>query len=267
LCSLALQACVLQTAELADLPVRRLPLATGQQVFLDMPSGIFDVHTGEAGVVEVSGQVPRDAASLAATTAADGIHLVLTVGSRTFWQGNAPLADLHLALPDGSTIHVTTYDAIGELRNFRGTAEVAAVAGRLTLDGSSGAFLVRSNRGDVTVESTSGQVHIAGNYGAITLSEVQGDLQASTIMGSIHLEGAVAPGDRVSLETDHGPIQIQLAADTDAAIQVTTTTGVITCTVPGLRYAGQGCSGTLGSGQGLLHVRTVSGPVSMEPLP
>ena len=66
-------------------------------------------------------------------------------------------------------------------------------------------------------------------------------------------------------ETDHGPVQIDLDLNSDVTVRVRTTSGVVTCMVPGVSYNGAACDGSLGSGAGLLQVRTVSGSTTLQP--
>jgi hypothetical protein len=108
---------------------------------------------------------------------------------------------------------------------------------------------------------------VAGNYGLLTLENVSGQVSASTIMGTIRFIGRGGAGDAFHLETDHGPVEIRLAADASLATRVKTTSGVVDCVIPGLVPAGSACEGTLGNGVGTLDVRTVSGSVNLQRIP
>lgn len=262
---LILQAC--SSTPAVPLPHQSMPLSGARAVFVNVDTGTLEITGTSSATLDISGQVPStDRNALRVTPSADGIHIVLKEPSRTFWQPAAPL-QLRLQVPKGATLVVNAFDAIIALDRFDGKASITAVSGQITVRDSTGDFRITSNRGDVTIASSHGQLHVAGNYGTLSLLDSHGVLSAATIIGKIRFAGQVASADSVSLETDHGPIEIQLAQTSDVAVQVGTTSGVITCTVPGLYYTGQGCRGSLQSGRGQLQVRTVSGSVTLQLLP
>ncbi len=251
-----------------ELPVRRLPLSANQSVFIDIDQGNLDIGSAGSGTVEVFGQAGSgEEQSLQVRTAADGVHITFKAPTRPFWQQGGPVPHLDVRVPNGASVRINTFDAGIAIHDFTGNVSVTAVSGDITIDNSQGNFNIRSNRGNVMAEAASGKLHLAGNYGVLSMVNTHGESSASTIMGTVRFAGPISAGDEVALETDHGPVEIQLAETSDATVQVGTTTGVITCTMPGLQYHGQGCGGTLQTGQGQLKVRTVSGTVTLEQLP
>jgi DUF4097 and DUF4098 domain-containing protein YvlB len=172
-----------------------------------------------------------------------------------------------LRLPRDVSIDVNSFDATVNVYDFTGKADITSVSGNIDIRNSSGVFIIKSNRGNVRVQTSKGDIHLAGNYGVLSAIDTRGGLSASTIMGMVRFTGHVGSGDNVSLETDHGPVEIQLGQGSDARVHISTTTGVVTCSFPGLSYEGQGCGGTLGTGGGQLGVRTVSGSATINPIP
>jgi DUF4097 and DUF4098 domain-containing protein YvlB len=77
----------------------------------------------------------------------------------------------------------------------------------------------------------------------------------------------ICSSDSLKFETDHGPVQIRLDGNSDVFVNAGTTSGVVTCTVPGLSHRGQAWGGRLGEGQGRIEVRAVSGEVMIQPQP
>ena len=82
-------------------------------------------------------------------------------------------------------------------------------------------------------------------------------------MGTIRLTGEPRAEDAIHLETDHGPVEVQLSPGASVQVAVSTTSGVITCLLPGLHPEARGCSGVLGTGAAELVIRTVSGAVTL----
>lgn len=263
---LMLQSC--NAAPASHLPPRSLPLARGQGVFVEAETGRIDVSGTSSGALEIAGQAPSAAAdALTITTSGDGVHITSKAPRHLFWQPAPAPLQLSLRVPDGAAITIDGFDPTVVIDGLSGKATITTVSGRITIQNSRGDFGITSNRGDVAVISSSGQVHVAGNYGLLSLQDARGTLGAATIMGTVRFAGAIGAADSVSLETDHGPVEIQLAQNSDATVQVGTTTGVITCIMPGLHYAGQGCAGALNTGEGRLTVRTVSGNVTLGQMP
>ncbi len=268
LASVLLTACSVAAAPAVALPVQRLPLSANQQVFIEIDHGSLDISNASSGAVEISGQAPAgEGKSLQLRIAADGIHITFKAPARPFWQQGGAILRLSVRVPNGALVSINTFDAGIVIHDFTGNVSVTAVSGEITIDDSKGSFDVKSNRGNVTAQASSGKVHFAGNYGVLSMVNTHGESSAATIMGTVRFAGLISAGDQVALETDHGPVEIQLAQASNVTVQVGTTTGVVTCTMPGLQYRGQACGGTLQAGQGQLKVRTVSGGVTLGQLP
>ncbi|MGE5072359.1 MAG: hypothetical protein ACM3MF_02945 [Anaerolineae bacterium] len=264
---LGLAACAPVHPQPAVSAPQTLPLSQGQAVFIDIQDGILNVTSTSSGQLEVSGlPASTDDKAFSLSYMDDGVHLILKRQRSLFLQNQVPI-QVGVSLPKGRVIHITNYDAALRFRSFDGEANITSLSGQVSVQDSTGNFTINADRADVMVGSTTGQVHIAGNYGLLSILDAHGTLSASTIMGTVRFAGPIAAGDIVSLETDHGPVEIQLAETSDVTVRVRTTSGVITCSMPGLDYAGQGCAGSLNGGQGQLKVRTVSGGVMLQRLP
>jgi DUF4097 and DUF4098 domain-containing protein YvlB len=178
-----------------------------------------------------------------------------------------PAVQLEVRVPQEVPVRVETFDAPVILRDLRGEVEVHSTSGDILAENLSGEILLRSARGDVRAVNCSGIVQVLGEHGILALEDVRGEVGASTIMGTIRYTGAPGSGDEVNLETDHGPVQIELGKDSGLDISMTTTSGEIDCSLPGLTFSSRSCSGILGNGAGSLTVRTVSGEVTLRLAP
>ncbi|MGZ6347605.1 MAG: DUF4097 family beta strand repeat-containing protein [Anaerolineales bacterium] len=270
----AMLLCVFLAACNPDLPrtTALLPedfsLSEGQSITIDVNSGTLNITQGENGHVKISGTISNSqVVDYKTTLEADGLHLVAKYRGNSFFQPEVPPIRINLSVPTRILIKVSTFDANVDIQDYSGEVNITSVAGDVLVKNVSGLLTLMSNRGNVIVEKSSGELHILGNYGLLSLLDPRGTISASTIMGTIKFNGKIGTGDDLNFETDHGPVEIQLAQDSDAIVQVDTTSGVVTCSIPGIFYKGQRCAGTLHGGQGKLKVRTVSGNVSLQPLP
>ncbi len=268
LACLLLQACTSASAPTFELGSQSLPLSSGQALFVNVDNGALDIAGTSSGTLEVSGHGPSaDKNVFSVTPRPDGLHVAWKTPRRPFWQPAAPAFDVDLRVPKGTSIVINGFNLAITVDGFDGTVTITTVSGQISVANSRGDFKISSNRGNVTIESSSGQLHVAGNYGVLSLLHSHGELSAATIMGTVRFAGLIAAGDSVSLETDHGPVEVEIADASDVTVQASTTSGVVTCTVPGLHYTGQGCGGSLQAGQGQLKLRTVSGSATLAPLP
>jgi DUF4097 and DUF4098 domain-containing protein YvlB len=117
------------------------------------------------------------------------------------------------------------------------------------------------------VQDSSGKVSVVGNYGLLTLERISGDIGVSTIMGTVTFKGAIGAGDKVRLETDHGPVTVRLAKESTVNLKVSSTSGDVACLLPGLSTSLRSCDGKFNSGDGALTIRTVSGAVTLQLIP
>jgi hypothetical protein len=267
LCSL-LAACGPARAAAVELPLQTLPLSKGQPVFVDVQSGSVEITSGTGGAVEISGRAPSaDIGTFAVTSDSDGIHITAKEKSGFLQQPSSPAFQIKVRVPDGTSVHASSYDAGINVHNFTGQADISSTGGNVQVQNSTGQFNVKANRGNVAIGATSGEIQVAGNYGVISLQDARGAMGVSTILGTVNFAGSVRSGDTLNLETDHGPVDVQLALDSDASVFASTTSGAVTCLVPGIQPAGSGCAGTLQDGRGQLKIRTVSGSIMLQSQP
>ncbi len=236
------------------------PFESGRLVDIQLDSGQVTITNGESGQVVLSGEArlphPDD---LLVTLDPDGLTIRI--------DSPGSLLNINLQVPIGTQVKVHTYIAEIRAHEYTGSLDVTSVAGDILIDHMEGLAILRVNRGDVIIEASQGEFHLPGNYGLLSLTNVSGIIEASTIMGTIRYRGRVDAADQVKLETDHGPVEAWLNPDSDVTVVVRTTTGVVDCVIPGLSPEGAGCTGQMGTGKGLLQVRTVSGEVDLKSTP
>ncbi len=85
----------------------------------------------------------------------------------------------------------------------------------------------------------------------------------STIMGTLVYIGPPGAADEIRLETDHGPVRVNLPADAHLEVVARTNSGSKACMGLDLRQTYDGCQGVLGDGTGSLAIRTVSGRIEI----
>ncbi len=265
---LTMSACVGSARPQSPLASQTLPVSSGQSVVIEMNTGTLAILTSGDNQLEITGQTsspPKTSYQVTQTTSE--IHISAQYNKPLFSaSSSAPLA-LEVRLPAGTPLRVETFDAGVTISDYQGSVSITSVSGDIQAQNLSGVVTLRSGRGDIQLSGSSGELKLLGEHGVLSIAETHGEVGASTIMGTIRYSGAPGKGDAVHLETDHGPVAIQLEPGSDLAIGIMTTSGTLTCGVPGVEAVIRGCTGTLGHGAGTLTVRTVSGEVTLQPGP
>jgi len=180
---------------------------------------------------------------------------------------SSPPLRLFVHVPKQLQVKVETDKASVLVQGYQGDLEVDSTSGNVTVEQMTGVLTLHSNRGNISVRDSSGEIGIVGNYGALTMQNTSGETSASTIMGNILFDGLIQAGDKVRLEADHGSVSVNLSADSALGIQVRSTSGDVTCILPGISSTTRTCDGVMNPGGGSLSIRTVSGAVTLQLIP
>lgn len=267
---IAILLCLLLSACAAEnlpvpLPVHNTQITKGQSVSIRLNEGSVTVRGSEDGQVRVDGKtLSLDQTEYTVTTEQDQIQIVANyMGKRS----SEPPVHLEVSVPNDIALIIETASASIVVREYTGELEAASVSGDILVEDVHGYITLRSNRGDVMVQDSVGRISIVGNYGLLSLDNAHGDIGVSTIMGKVVFSGSILMEDDVRLETDHGAVSVHLGADSAMDLQVRSTSGDVTCLVPGMTSTTRTCDGTMNTGGGNLSIRTVSGSVTLQLIP
>jgi DUF4097 and DUF4098 domain-containing protein YvlB len=238
----------------------------------DMRSILIQVDHGEVTVlesdgdqVEIGGQVlfPDELEYLVSSTEKQ-ISIKVFAHRDSF---SNPTLRVVVHIPRQMQLKVETDNASVFVRDYQGDLEVASTSGNISIEQVVGKLTLRSNRGNITVRESLGIISVVGNYGELTIQNVSGETAASTIMGNVVFGGLIQVGDTVRLETDHGSVSVNLSPDSALGLQVRSTSGDVVCMLPEITSSTRACDGEIGSGGGMLSIRTVSGAATLQLIP
>jgi sulfur carrier protein ThiS len=264
LCCLFLSACMAEHSPV-QLPSKVVHVLDGQSILVRLDEGELVVRGSEDEAVHVDGQtLSTGQTEYRVTSSNDQVEVIASFTGSRF---DNPPVRLEVSIPDDTPVKIETDSASILVRNYHGILEAESVSGDIFIEAVEGEIVARSNRGNVSVDDSTGKISVVGNYGLLTLAGSSGDVGVSTIMGSITFNGRVQSGDRVSLETDHGPVAVELSPDSAVSLQVSSTSGDVACMLPNVSSSLRGCNGKLNSGDGALTIRTVSGAVTLQLIP
>jgi hypothetical protein len=244
------------------------PVEAGGSVLLQVNTGEVVIRPAAASEIGISGRLAApDRTLYNLSTSLDQVHLQVEYRRQFLTRSPDPAISLAIEIPDGISLRVETFDANVTLLDLQGNIAVDSVSGDILAENVGGVVSLRSGRGNIQALRTSGEVRVLGEHGLLTLEDPKGDLGASTIMGTIQYAGEPGPGDVVRLETDHGPVRLEISRSASFSLNAVTNSGNMACMLSGLASSSRSCRGAIGDRQGQITVRTVSGDITVQALP
>jgi len=260
-----LSACAPAPEKYADLESRIVDVADSQSISIRVDHGEVTLLASDDSRVSIDGQV-LFADKLEYQVDSAEKEISIKIFSHTDNLSKVPLMTV-IRVPKNKLVKVETDNASVLAKGYQGDVEIASTSGNIELEKMMGRLTLRSNRGSIIVQESSGVVSVVGNYGLLTLQSVRGEIAASTIMGNITFSGLIQQGDVVRLETDHGSVSVNLNTDSTLTLKTRSTSGDVTCLLPGVNSSTRTCDGDVHSGGGSLSIRTVSGAVTLQLMP
>lgn len=266
-----------------------------QQVAAD-PHGEVDV-SNVAGAVDITGwdqpqvavraQLASDAQKVQVASE-HGRTSVRVTGESHSWLGGG--ARLEVSVPRGSEVDVSAVSADITSHGVEGPQRLHTVSGEITADLGSGDNEAKSVSGDVRLRGDGHAAHLRATSvsGDVAVQNFAGDLEATTVSGKLtaqlaparrarlrttsgdlRFDGRFDPGGTLEVETVSGDARIQAGAKAGYDYEVRTFSGDIgncfgrqaertSAYGPGKRL-----DGTLGTGNGRVRIKTLSGDVSL----
>jgi DUF4097 and DUF4098 domain-containing protein YvlB len=242
-----------------------LDASNSQSILIQVDHGEVIVLQSEDDHVEIGGQVLLLDEVVYQVSSTEK-QILIEANVNTANSQDIPLR-VEVRVPKGMTVKVETDSASFLASNYQGDLEVDSTSGKITIEQITGRITLWSNRGDIIVRKSLGNINVAGNYGALNVQNVHGETAVSTIMGNVEFDGLIQAGDVVRLETDHGPVSVNLNQDSSLSLQVNSISGDVACMMPDISSSPRSCTGEIGAGGGTLKIRTVSGAVTLQLTP
>ncbi len=196
-------------------------------------------------------------------------------------------AQLHVQVPRGSELHVTTVSADQTIAGVAGLQRLSSVSGDVATEIEAADLELKTVSGDVRVKghgqparlhvsTVSGDVHMDHAAGDLDTGSVSGDLvlvldsagavRLRTTSGDVHFEGKLKQGANLDAATVSGDINVRAPSEGGYAYEASTFSGDITdCfdvhAVQGT--VGQTLAGTRGAGGGHVRLKAMSGDVAL----
>jgi DUF4097 and DUF4098 domain-containing protein YvlB len=235
-----------------------------KELIVDMDSGQVMLVKSPDGIVKLTGTTMDPRHTFYKVQPSEGKLIVTArVNGGLFHVAGEKSVNMLAEIPAGMNVRIKSFNASILANDLDAILDINSIAGGITLDHFNGQAILISGRGNISVKEGVGVVNIIGEHGKLEVVSYKGEVSMSTIMGMINYVGSPGTGDKIHLETDHGPVIIEIGERSNIKMSISTTSGSINCLSPEHQIV-NGCIGTIGDGSGDLTVRTVSGAVSIK---
>ena len=265
----------------------RMNAASDGRVNVSNIAGSVVVQGWSRDEVEVTGSLGRSVEELIFERNKDEITIKVKVPKKG---GRGIDSDLHINVPENSSIDVGTVSADIEVSDLLGEQRLHTVSGDVTTESSAADVRAEAVSGDIEVDgdksdnetsasSVSGDVTLFRIAGEVRAESVSGDVivdegsfersSLNTVNGEIIYQAELRNGGRFSAETVNGDIDVEFHGDVSARIEIDTFNGDIrNCFGPEpertSKYTpGWELSFTEGDGDGRIEMSTMNGDLSM----
>lgn len=215
-------------------------------------------HTLDEAVIEFD--APRNSL-VVRTRAHDGFHGVR--GFRAAWRRNSWFdfgsadPDVHIALPEGSTIEVTTASGDIETIGSLARATVTSASGNVSVADDVGVLEMKTASGDVTTATVRESLTCHSASGNIRCDSAGTTTKIRTASGSVEL--SVEVPSEISVRTVSGNVAVTVARGLEVDVDATSISGRLSSTMPL-----DGAPGTAAKDAVSISAKTVSGDVKVS---
>jgi hypothetical protein len=205
-------------------PARRADVRAAEQTRVDFADGRLVVRTPRqpwtrGWTVDVTLAIPAGS-RLDGHTGAGALDAAAPLADCTFKSGAGSIR-----LRSAGAVRLASGAGDISVECADGDVAVTTGAGAVRIDRAARAAVVKTGNGTTEVGSAGGDLRVTSSNGDITIGRVEGSLVAKTANGSLRV-GEVGRGP-VELSTAYGQIEVGIAAETAARLDVRTHFGNI----------------------------------------
>lgn len=207
---------------LAEEVDERLDAAADGHVDVSNIAGEVTINGWSRSQVEVTGELGRNVEKLIFERDGDKITIKVKVPRRG---GRGIDSDLHIQVPQGSSIDVGTVSADIDVMEVRGEQSLSTVSGDVHTEAAGSDVSAESVSGDVEVtgQNKNAETHATSVSGDVTLFRVSGEAVVESVSGSVTIdEGSF---QRAGLETVNGDIVFRAGLGAGGKLQAETVNG------------------------------------------
>jgi len=280
-------ACLLVTQIFAEDVDQTIDAAADGHVDVSNISGSVTVQGWKKNAVEVTGTLGRDVEELILERDGDKILVKVKVPHKG---GRSIDANLHINVPQNSSIDVSVVTADIDVTDVNGEQRLQAVSGDVTTEHAGGEMRVESVTGDVDISgdgadgdtrasTVSGDVAVIGVGGEIKAEAVSGNVQVEggsfsrarleTVNGEVTFHAELRDGGRLDIDSINGNVDVEFVGDVSGRFDIETFNGdVENCFGPKAERTSKYAPGLelefeIDGGDGRTKIATLNGDINL----
>jgi DUF4097 and DUF4098 domain-containing protein YvlB len=279
--------CLLAVTVYAEDVERTVDAASDGHVEVSNISGAITVQGWKRDTVEVTGTLGRNVEELIVERDGDKVLIKVKVPHKG---GSGIDSDLHINVPQNSSINVGTVSADIDVTDINGEQGLHTVSGNVNTEHTGADIEAESVSGDVDItgDTADGETQASTVSGDVTLFRLAGEVEAASVSGDVIVnEGSFSRAElgtvngeiifharlrdesKLSADTVNGDIDIEFAGDVSARFEIDTFNGAIrNCFGPKAERTSKYTPGwelefTEGGGDGDVSISTMNGRVNL----
>ncbi len=279
--------CVLAATAYAEEVERTIDAAPDGHVEVSNISGEITVQGWKRDSVEVTGTMGRNVEELILERDGDKILVKVKVPRNG---GRGIDSDLHINVPQNSSLNVGTVSADIDVSDVNGEQSLHTVSGDVTTEYAGGDMKAESVSGDVDVsgDGADGDIYASTVSGDVTLFRVGGEVKAEavsgdvivdegsfsrarleTVTGEIAFHAELQDGGKLDVDSVNGDVDIEFSGDVSGRFNIETFNGNIrNCFGPEAERTSKYAPGLElefeeGNGDGRANISTLNGDISI----
>jgi hypothetical protein len=176
---------------------------------------------------------------------------------------------LDVTVPNQTSTDLTTHNGALKIENLTGQLNATTHNGQVTAEKISGTIELKTHNGQISCKDVAGNTQLETHNGQVICKEASGDIKLRTHNGNAKAfySAAATPVCKVSLVSHNGSVSITTPPNFSAKVEASTHNGSINTdlpiTVTGNLTKGK-LTGTIGKGEGELHLETHNGSISIK---
>lgn len=229
--------------------------------------GGIEVRAGDAGHIRVEGDV-HGTWRVRYALEQRGDDVVIEAQPRFLlgWLSLLGPARFTVTTPAATRLEIKSHSAAIDVQQVAGGGTLQTTNGAIHLDGVKGGLSAVTTNGAINARGFDGTATLRTTNGAIDVREGRGTFDVTTTNGAIMLDAELQPGARHRVETTNGSVTVHLRGEPSLRVSARTTNGAVVANRPITtgEHSSNGLSGTIGTGEGELSLRTTNGRITIE---
>jgi hypothetical protein len=153
-----------------------------------------------------------------------------------------------------------------EIFDVKGNVNLSSTSGNASAEDVAGSIQINNTSGDVSLKEVEGNIEVSTASGDVIIDQKEGGLRLESSSGDMEVKTKIFPQYKYYVETSSGYIRLLLPQDSNAEVELETSSGSLDCKLP-LTVSSVSrnlLKGKLGEGGPQINLITTSGEIELR---